>query len=54
MPIIVAAQCKAWVCGPSLAGIARSNPAGGMYVWVLWMLCGVVGRDSGVVNPFSE
>jgi len=29
-PILVAARSKAWVCGPSLAGIAGSNPAGGM------------------------
>ena len=26
----VAARSKAWVCGRSLAGIAGSNPAGGM------------------------
>ena len=25
-------RSKAWVCGRSLAGIAGSNPAGGMYV----------------------
>ena len=29
------AQYKAWVCGRSLAGIAGSNPAGGMDVCVL-------------------
>jgi hypothetical protein len=28
----VNAQTKAWVCGPSLAGIAGSNSAGGMVV----------------------
>ena len=29
----LAAQCKAWVCSRSLAGIVGSNPAGGrMYV----------------------
>jgi hypothetical protein len=28
----VAARFKAWVCGRSLAGIAGSNPAGGMVV----------------------
>ena len=27
-----AARAKAWVCGHSLARIARSNPAGGMDV----------------------
>jgi len=26
---------KEWVCGPSLAGIAGSNPAGGMHVCLL-------------------
>jgi hypothetical protein len=31
-PIPVAARSKAWVCGRSLAGIAVSNPAGGMDV----------------------
>jgi hypothetical protein len=37
----VAARSNAWVFGSSLAGIAVSNPAGGMDVCVLWMLCGV-------------
>jgi len=31
-PIPVAVRPKAWVCGRSLAGIAGSNPAGGMNV----------------------
>jgi hypothetical protein len=31
-PIPVAARSKEWVCGCSLAGIADSNPAGGMDV----------------------
>jgi hypothetical protein len=35
----VAARYKAWIRGHSLARIARSNPAGGMDVFVLWMLC---------------
>ena len=30
---------KAWVCGRWLAGIAGSNPAGGMDVWLLGVLC---------------
>jgi len=30
---------KARVCGPSLAGVAGSNPAGGMDVYLLWVLC---------------
>jgi hypothetical protein len=29
----VAVRSKAWVCGRSLAGIASSNPAGGMDVF---------------------
>jgi hypothetical protein len=35
LPIPVAAQSKAWVCGLSLAGRAGSNPAGGMDVCLL-------------------
>jgi hypothetical protein len=31
---VCAAWSKAWVCGRSLAGIAGSNPAGGMYVCI--------------------
>jgi len=34
-PIPVAARSKAWVCGRSLAGIAGSNPVGGMDVCLL-------------------
>jgi len=34
-PIPVAARSKAWVCGRSLAGIAGSNPVGGMDVCFL-------------------
>ena len=32
MPILVTAKSKAWDCGSSLAGIAVSNPVGGMGV----------------------
>jgi hypothetical protein len=35
----VAARAKAWVCSCSLAGIAGSNPTGGMDICHLWMLC---------------
>ena len=35
----MAARSKAWVCGLSFAGIAGSNPAGGMDVCLLWVLC---------------
>jgi len=34
-PIPVAARSKAWVSGRSLAGIVRSNPAGGVDVCLL-------------------
>jgi hypothetical protein len=30
---------RRWVCGRSLAGIVGSNPAGGMDVCLLWVLC---------------
>jgi hypothetical protein len=33
--IPVAARSEAWVCGCSYGGIARSNPAGGMDVYLL-------------------
>jgi hypothetical protein len=32
LPVSVTATCNAWVCGRSLAGIAGSNPSGGMEV----------------------
>ena len=35
----VAARSKAWNCGRSLAGITDSNPAGGIDVCLLWVLC---------------
>ena len=35
MPIPVAERSKAWVCSCSPAGIAGSNPAGGMDVCLL-------------------
>jgi hypothetical protein len=42
--IIVAADpndraAKAWPCGRLFAGITASNPAGGMDVCLLWVLC---------------
>ena len=45
MSIPEAALSKAWVYGRSLAGIACSNPAGGMDVSVLWVLCVVRERS---------
>ena len=35
VPVPVAAPSKAWVCSRSLAGIAGSNPAGGIDVCFL-------------------
>jgi hypothetical protein len=35
MPVPVAAQSKAWVCGGSLAEILGSNPVGRMDVCLL-------------------
>jgi hypothetical protein len=38
-PIEVAARFKAWVSGRSVAGVAGWNPAGGMDVCLLCVLC---------------
>ena len=38
VPIPVAARSKAWICSLSLAGISGSISAGGMGVWLFWML----------------
>jgi hypothetical protein len=39
LPIPAAARSTAWVCGRSLAGIGGSNPAWGMDVCLLRVLC---------------
>jgi hypothetical protein len=39
LPIPVAERSKALVCSRSPAGIAGSNPVGGMDVCLLWVLC---------------
>jgi hypothetical protein len=39
LPLPVAARSKALVCGRSLPGFVGSNPAGGMNVCSLWLLC---------------
>ena len=44
-PVPVAVRSKAYVCHRSLAGIAGSNPAGGMGVCFLWALRVVPGRS---------
>jgi len=38
-PIPMAARSNAWVCGRSIAGIADSNPSGGIDICVLRLLC---------------
>jgi hypothetical protein len=38
-PMAVAARSQAGACGHSLAGIAGSNLAGGINVYLLWVLC---------------
>jgi hypothetical protein len=45
VPIQVAARYEAWICGRSPAEIAGSNPAGGMDVFLLWVLCVVRWRS---------
>jgi len=40
-PIPVNARCKGWVCGRSLVGIAGWNPAGGMDICLLRVVCAV-------------
>jgi len=35
----VAARSKAWVCGRSIAGIVGSNPAEGVDVYVVCVVC---------------
>ena len=49
--IRVAAQSKASVCGRSLAGIAGSNPARGIDVCILRVLCAIRWRSLQRANP---
>ena len=44
VPIPVAESSKLWVCGRSLAGIAGSNPDGGMDVCLMRSMCVVTYR----------
>ena len=37
-PIPMAVRSKAWVCGRLLAGIVGLKPAGGMDIFLLWVL----------------
>jgi len=45
-PIPVATRSKASVCDHSLAGIVGSNPAEGINVCLLWVLCVVRKRSA--------
>ena len=47
----VAARSKAWVCSRSLDGIAGTNPAGGMDVYLLWVLSGRILRVGMITRP---
>jgi hypothetical protein len=47
----VAARAKSWVYGSSLAGIAGSNPAGSMDVFLLWALSGRGLCDGPITSP---
>jgi hypothetical protein len=39
LPVTMAARSKAWVCDRSLAGIAGSNPTGGVDACLLSVVC---------------
>ena len=51
LPIPVAERSKAWVCSRSPAGIAGSNPAGGMDVCLLCVLSGRGLCDGLITRP---
>jgi hypothetical protein len=53
--IPMAARAEAWVCDRSLSGIAGSNPAGGVDVFLLWY-CVLSGKYLcvGLITPPEE
>jgi len=53
-PILVAALSNGWVCCLSLAGIAGSNPAKGMGVSLVSVLCVVRQRSLRREDPSSR
>ena len=53
-PSPAAARSKAYVCGRSPAEIVGSNPAGGMDVCLLWVLCVVRYRSLRRADPSSR
>ena len=54
VPIPVAAQSKMWVCCRSLAGIVGSNPAWGMELFLLWVLCNIRQRSLRLADHSSR
>lgn len=52
LAIPLAARSKTWVCGCCPASIAGLNPAGGMGVSLLWVLCGEseCGREASITR----
>jgi hypothetical protein len=55
-PIPASTRFKAYVCGRLIAGIVGSNPAGGVDVLLLWIVCcqvevSVTGRSFVQRNP---
>ena len=52
--ISVIARSKAMICDCLLSGVAGSNPAGGMGVCVLWVLCVVRWRSLRWADPLSR
>jgi len=54
LPIPVAAQSKARLCGRSLAEVVVSNPSGGMNVCLLWVSCVVKYRSLQRADPLPR
>ena len=54
VPILLAARSKVWVCDRTLAGIAGSNPAGGMDVCRDCCVLSSRGLCDGLINSPEE
>ena len=48
--LVLAERSKAWVCGRSLAGVAGSNPVGGMDVCVVCVVRKRTKRKTGTIR----